>query len=185
MLGERVRIVKATIVAVGLAVAIVSACSAAPAPPTQQPSTAGSATPSDDAAPWPSVAPGPLLSLLPDGVYVHTASREGLIAAGATGTDVENAGRWTLTVTGADGKLVLRHDDSNPDETWPLHFTLMGDRVRFQLEVEFFDMRWRLDRASLDLRLVASDSRVADHSNDAVAYRILSAILAGEWTKAE
>ena len=176
---------KATIIAVGLAVAIVGACSAAAAPPTQQPSTAGPVTPSDDDAPWPSVAPGPPLTLLPDGVYVHTASREGLIAAGATGTDVENAGRWTLTVTGSNGMLVLRHDDSNPDETWPVHFILMGDRVRFQLEVEFFDMRWRLNGASLDLKIVASDSRVADHSNDAVAYRILSAILAGEWTKAE
>ena len=176
---------KATIIAIGLVVAIVSACSAAAAPPTQQPSTAASATPSDDNGPWPSFAPGPSLTLLPDGVYVHTASREGLIAAGATGTDVENAGTWTLTVTGSDGKLVLRHDDSNPDETWPVHFTLMGDRVRFQLEVEFFDMRWRLNGASLDLKLVASDSRIADHSNDAVAYRLLNAILGGEWTKTE
>lgn len=176
---------KTTIIAVGLAVAIVSACSAAAAPPTQQPSTAGPATPSDDNAPWPSVAPGPPLTLLPDGVYVHTASRDGLIAAGATGTDVENAGTWTLTVTGSAGKLVLRHDDSNPDETWWVDFTLMGDRVRFQLEVEFFDLRWRLNGASLDLKLVASDSRIADHSNDAVAYRLLSAILGGEWTKAE
>jgi hypothetical protein len=181
---------KATIIAVGLAVAIVGACSAVPAQLTQRPSTAAPATaapatPSDDDAPWPSVAPGPPLTLLPDGVYVHTASREGLIAAGATGTDVENAGRWTLTVTGSDGMLVLRHDDSNPDETWPVHFTLMGDRVRFQLEVEYFDMRWRLNGASLDLGIVASDSRIADHSNDAVAYRLLSAILAGEWTKAE
>jgi len=181
---------KATIIAVGLAVAIVSACSAVPAqlterPPTAAPATAAPATPSDDDAPWPSVAPGPLLTLLPDGIYVHTASRDGLIAAGATGTDVENAGRWTLTVAGSDGRLVLRHDDRNPDETWPVHFTLMGDRVRFQLEVEYFDMRWRLNGASLDLRIVASDSRVADHANDAAAYRILSAILGGEWTKAE
>ena len=175
---------KSTIIAVGLA-AIVSACSAAPAQPTHQPSTAISATPSEDEAPWPSVAPGPVLTLLPDGVYVHTASREGLIAAGATGSDVNNAGTWTLTVTGVDGKLVLRHDKSYPDETWPVHFTPKGDRVRFQLEVEFFDMRWRLNDASLDLRIVASDSRVGDHSNDAVAYRILSAILGGEWTKAE
>jgi len=175
---------KATIIAVALAVAIVSACSAAAAPPTQQASTAEQATPSDDDGPWPSVAPGPPVTLLPDGVYVHTASREGLIAAGATGSDVENAGTWTLTVTGSYGKLVLRHDDSNPDETWLVHFKLLGDRVRFQLEVEFFDMRWRLNGASLDLRVVASDSRVGDHANDAVAYRILNAILGGEWTKA-
>jgi len=181
---------KATIIAVGLAVAIVGACSAVPAQLTQRPSTAAPATaapatPSDDDAPWPSVAPGPLLTLLPDGVYVHTASREGLIAAGATGTDVENAGRWTLSVTGADGKLVLRHDDTNPDETWPVHFTLLGDRVRFQLEVEYFDMRWRLNGASLDLEVVASDSRIADHSNDALAHRIFNAIFGGEWTKAD
>jgi len=182
---EGVRTMKATIIAVGLAVAIVGACSAAAAPPTQPPSTAGPTTPSGNDAPWPSVAPGPLLTLLPDGVYVHTASREALIAAGATGTDVENAGQWTLSVTGSAGKLVLRHDDSNPDETWWVDFTLMGDRVRFQLEDEFFDMRWRLNDGTLDLRIVGSDSRIADHENDAVAYRLLSAILGGEWTKAE
>jgi hypothetical protein len=177
---------KATIIAAGLALAIVSACSAAAAPPTQQPSPVALVASSEDDGPWPSVAPGPPLALVPDGVYVHTASREGLIAAGATGTDVENAGRWTLTVAGSDGKLVLRHDDSNPDETWPVHFTLMGDRVRFQLEVEYFDMRWRLNGgASLDLRVVASDSRIGEHSNDAVAYRIFNAIFGGEWTKAE
>jgi hypothetical protein len=175
---------KSTIIAVGLAAAIVSACTAAPAQPTHQP-TAASATPNEDDAPWPSVAPGPALTLLPDGIYVHTASREGLIAAGATGSDVNNAGKWTLTVTGADGKLVLRHDKTYPDETWPVHFTLMGDRVRFQLAVEFFDMRWRLDGATLDLKVVASDSRVADHSNDAFAHRILNAILGGEWTKSD
>jgi hypothetical protein len=61
----------------------------------------------------------------------------------------------------------------------------MGDRVRFQLAVEYFDMRWRLAGPTLDLTIVASDSRVADHSNDAVAYRILSAILGGAWTKAD
>ena len=175
---------KSTIIAVGLA-AIVSACSAAPAQPTHQPSTAVSAAPSEDDAPWPSVAPGPVLTLLPDGIYVHTASREGLIAAGATGSDVNNAGTWTLTVTGVDGKLVLRHDKTYPDETWPVHFTLKGDRVRFQLAVEFFDMRWRLDGATLDLNIVASDSRVADHSNDAYAHRILNAILGGKWTKSD
>jgi hypothetical protein len=176
---------KSTFIAVGLAAAVVSACSAAPAKSTPQPSTAAPATQSADDAPWPSVAPGPPLTLLPDGVYVHTASRDGLVAAGATGTDVNNAGKWTLTVTGADGKLVLRHDRDYPDETWPVHFTEMGDRVRFQLAVEYFDMRWRLAGPTLDLTIVASDSRVADHSNDAVAYRILSAILGGEWTKAD
>ena len=175
---------KSTIIAVGLA-AIVTACSAAPAQPTHQASTAVSVTPGEDDAPWPSVAPGPVLTLLPDGIYVHTASREGLIAAGATGSDVNNAGTWTLTVTGVDGKLVLRHDNTYPDETWPVHFTEMGDRVRFQLAVEYFDMRWRLAGPTLDLTIVASDSRVADHSNDAVAYRILSAILGGAWTKAD
>ena len=36
-------------------------------------------------APWPSVAPGPPLTLLPDGVDVHTVIRDELIAAGAEG----------------------------------------------------------------------------------------------------
>jgi hypothetical protein len=173
---------KSTFIALGLAV-LVGACSSTPTRATPEPSVAASTIPSPDDGPWPSVAPGPSLTLLPDGVYVHTVVRDELGAAGASDHDLENAGLWTLTVKGAGGTLVLRHDDSNPDETWPIHFSLMGDRVRFQLEVEFFDMRWRLNGASLDLRIVASDSKIGGHSNDALAYRVLNAILGGEWTK--
>jgi hypothetical protein len=173
---------KSPFITVALAL-LVCACSAAPARTTPGPSVARSTIPTPDDGPWPSVAPGPDLTLLPDGLYVHTATRAELGAAGASDHDLENAGLWTLTVKGAGGTLVLRHDDSNPNETWPIHFTLMGDRVRFQLEVEFFDMRWRLNGASLDLRIVASDSKISGHSNDALAYRVLSAILGGQWTK--
>lgn len=175
---------KSTLIAIGVAFVLIGACAATPSQPTPTSSARAPATASPDSAAWPSFAPGPTLTLLPDGVYVHTAAREGLVAAGATGTDVENAGRWTLTVTGLAGTLVLRHDDSNPDETWWIDFTLRGDRVRFQLKDEYFDMRWRLNGNSLDLELVAADTRFGSHSNDAVAYRILDAILGGTWTKA-
>ena len=173
---------KSSFIALVLAV-LVGACSSTPTRTTPQPSVAASTIPSPDDGPWPSVAPGPTLTLLPDGVYVHMVTRVELGAAGARDHDLENAGQWILTVKGSGGTLVLRHDDSNADETWPIHFTLMDDRVRFQLEVEFFDMRWRLNGPSLDLQIVASDSKVGGHSNDALAYRILSAILGGEWTK--
>jgi len=137
-------------------------------------------------APWPSVAPGPPLTLVPDGRYVHTVSREELIAAGATGIDVGNAGRWTLTVSGDVGRLDLRHDDSNPDETFPLRFRLMGDRVRFQLaNDEFFDMRWQLEGDVLEMEVVASNSLVSGQSGTARAQSVLDAIFGGAWTKVE
>lgn len=175
---------KFTLMATAAALLAIAACAAPPAQPPALSSAPASVAPSPDRVPWPSFAPGPPLTLLPDGVYVHNAPREGIVAAGATGVDVENAGRWTLTVTGADGTLVLHHDDSNPDETLSAHFTLMGDRVRVQLPKEFIDIRWRDDGATLDLQIVAADTSFGSHSNDAVAYRLLTAILGGTWTKA-
>lgn len=174
---------KSTLIAIGVAFVLIGACAATPSQqtPTSSARAPASASPGNDA--WPSFAPGPTLTLLPDGVYVHTAAREGLVAAGATGVDVENAGRWSLTVTGAAGKLLLQHDSNHPDETWSATFTLRGDRVRVQLAEEFFDIRWHDNGAALDVQIVAADTRFGSHSNDAVAYRILSAILGGAWTK--
>lgn len=174
---------RSTLIAIGVALVLIGACAATPSQPTPRSSARAPASASPDNAAWPSFAPGPTLTLLPDGVYVHTAAREGLVAAGATGVDVENAGRWTLTVSGADGQLVLKHDDSHPDETWTAHFTLLGDRVRFQLPDEFIDVRWQGTGTKLEFTIVAGDTEFGSHSNDAVAYRILSAILGGEWTK--
>jgi hypothetical protein len=138
-------------------------------------------------APWPSIAPGPTQTLLPDGVYIHIADRSALIAAGATGVDIENAGKWTLTVAGEQAQWVFDHDQGNPRETYPIRFELMGDRVRFQFanSAEYFDMRWQIDGDVLSMDLVASNSPIGGRSNTSLAYRVLNVILAGEYTKVE
>ena len=134
--------------------------------------------------PWPSVAPGPPLKVLPDGVYVHTVTRTELLDAGVSENDARNnAGKWTLTVQGDHGTWDLLHGENvgSAKETFPLRFELMGDRVRFQQtdSPSFFDVRWRLEGDSLVLEIVNSDW------NTAQAQITLNAFFRGAWTRVE
>lgn len=134
--------------------------------------------------PWPSVAPGAPLKLLPDGVYVHAVTLTEMVAAGAARDEARsNAGKWTLTVQGDHGTWVLEHgeDVGFSTETFPLRFELMGDRVRFQQAdgPSFWDVRWRLKGDSLILEIVNADETTAQ------APITLNAILGGAWTKVE
>jgi hypothetical protein len=130
---------------------------------------------------WPSVAPGPTLTLIPDGIYVHTVTEDELLAAGVDPGDAHNnAGKWTLTVTGDTGTWAV-------DEPWGGHgsvdlkFVLLGDRVRFQQvgSPAFNDMRWHLQGDQLVLEDVGSDW------NTVQAAVTLNAYWGGAWTKIE
>lgn len=134
----------------------------------------------DPDAPWPSVAPGPDLGPIPDGVYVHTTlSSAEMVAAGVGAEDAKNnSGEFTLTVTGNQGSWVLHHATGGlgQDETFPLVFTAIGDRIRFQQAGDFYDFRWRLESDILHLEIVGSN----------LPQRIfLEALFGGDWAKVE
>jgi len=151
---------------------------------TAPPTVAACEPPADPNAPWPSVAPGPALTLVPDGVYVHTVSEDELLEADADPADARNnAGKWTLTVTGDHGSWFLQHQSSGigVDETFPLDFELLDDHIRFQQKgsPSFNDVRWRLDEGTLYLEIVGSDW------NTAQAQSVLNVLLGGAWTQVE
>ena len=136
--------------------------------------------PLDPDAPWPSVAPGPPLTFIPDGVYVHSVTRPELIAAGVAEEDAtNNAGKWTLTVTGDHGSWKV--EGANGTGESQLEFKALGDRVRFQQvdHPSFNDVRWRLEGDTLILEIVNSDW------NTAQAQITLNAYWGGDWTKVE
>ena len=131
-------------------------------------------------APWPSVAPGPDLGFIPDGVYVHSITKAELLAAGVDPGDAQNnAGKWTLTVTGHHG--LWKVEGENGTGEVQLDFQLKGDRVRFQQHENpaFNDFRWRLKGDTLTLEDVGSDW------NTAQAQITLNAYWGGDWTKVE
>ena len=86
-------------------------------------------------------------------------------------------------MTGDHGSWVLHHVPSGigPDETFPLLFKVLGDRVRFQQadSPAFFDIRWRLEGDTLNLEVVGSDW------NTAQAQITLNGFFGGGWSKVE
>ncbi len=136
----------------------------------------------DPNAPWPSVAPGPDLGFIPDGVYIHTVTEAELSAAGVDPADVApNAGTWRLQVDGQHGTWTNMQDGHTPGEIVPLDFELHGDRVRMQQHdhPSFWDVRWSSKDDVLQLEIVGSDWSTAQ---GAVS---LNAYWKGAWTKVE
>ena len=128
----------------------------------------------DPNVPWPSVAPGPDLGFIPDGVYIHTVTEPELSAAGVDPADVApNAGTWRLQVDGQHGTWTNMQDGHTPGEIVPLDFQLHGDRVRMQQHdhPSFWDVRWSSKDDVLQLEIVAV--RLEHRPGSGLAQRVL------------
>ncbi len=104
------------------------------------------------------VAPGPATTLIPDGVYRLDQTKDELAAQGVTAVDAgNNAGTWTLRVSGGTGTWELDHDNGSGKETCALTFTVRNDRVRLVCAdhpEEWYDLRWTLEGDQLKLAIV-------------------------------
>ena len=132
----------------------------------------------------PPVEPGPATTLVPDGTYVHSVTKEDLSALGTGDTFAgNNAGQWTIVFTGETGQWTLKHPIGQV-ETCDLRFTLPGgDRVRMENQGPcgpyWTEFRWSLDGDQLKV------TAVDEQAGTAIELLRTNAWLSGPWTKVE
>lgn len=129
------------------------------------------------------VEAGPPTTLVPEGVYRYGQTREQLLARGLNDINSgNNAGTWTLRLSGGTGTWELDHDNGSGKEVCNLTFKVLVDRVRLKCADhpdEFYDFRWTLSGDALTLHFVDTFTGLEyDRAGSEV-------IFGGPWTKVE